>query len=734
MNALDRRAFLKLSALTGGGLILGVYGKFADGLFAAEVMEASAAIPAGFAPNAFLRIAPDGRVFIVAHSPEIGQGVRTSLPMIVAEELDVAWEQVTVELVPLNPIYGPQAAAGSQTVGRHFTPLRQAGATARAMLIAAATQTWGVPAAECHSDRGAIHHALSARSLTYGQLVALAATLPVPPAGEAPLKDPKDFKLLGRRIGGVDNPKIVTGQPLFGIDQRQPGMVHAVYIKCPVFGGKPISANLDEIKALPGVRDAFIVEGTSELTGLLPGIAIVADTTWASFSARRKLKVEWDEGPTRTDSWAGFVTQAHALSSQPGAQRVRKDGDIAAVFASAPHVVEATYTYPFISHANLEPQNCIAHFHDDRLEIWAPTQAPASAQELVSQTFGVSADRIVIHLIRAGGAFGRRLAHDYILETVAIAQRVSAPVKLTWTREDDLRQGHYRGGGFHFLKGAVGSDGRLAAWKNHFVTFGPTAKRWGAGGWLSPDEFPARFIADYLHEATILPSNVPLGFWRAPGSNVFAWVIQSFLDELAHAAGRDPLAFHLELLGTETKRPTKGGPPYAAGRMREVVRAAAEKGDWGKPLPRGQGRGLAFHFSHRGYFAIVTEVTVTPDGVLTVDRVVVVGDVGSIIVNPSGGENQVVGSVMDGLSAAWLQELNLENGRIVESNFHQYRLLRIDQAPKVEPHFLLTDNPPTGLGEPALPPLAPAVCNAVFAATGKRIRTLPIARNDLSWS
>jgi len=407
---------------------------------------------------------------------------------------------------------------------------------------------------------------------------------------------------------------------------------------------------------------------------------------------------------------------------------IRQDGDIDKAFASASKVVEAAYSYPFISHANLEPQNCTAHVTGDRAEIWAPTQNPSAGAGIIASTLGIPKENIIFHILRSGGGFGRRLSADFVIEAAAIAQKAGVPVKLTWSREDDLRHDHYRPGGFHFLKGAVDFAGKISAWRNHSVFF---------GGGLSPDEFPNRFVPNLLGLSSTIENGVPMGPWRAPGSCVFAFVYQSFIDELAHAAGRDPLAVRLELLGDKDEVPGTGerGQPYNAARMKGVVKLVAEKAGWGKKLPRGQGQGLAFHFSHRGYIAQVAEVTVSPAGDLKVDRVVCAADVGSQIVNLSGAENQVQGSIVDGLSAAWRQELNIERGRIVEGNFAEYQLLRSTDAPrKIEIHFLKSDNPPTGLGEPVLPPLAPAVANAIFAATGKRIRQLPFSKTDLSWS
>jgi len=729
---IDRRSFLRLSGLAGSGLLLGTYLGFDDDALATAPVAKG--VGGGAALNAFVRIGTDGAIYIAAHTPECGQGVHTSMPMLVAEELEVDWKKITVEIVPLDPAYGAQFAGGSTTTPRCYTPLRQMGATARLMLIEAAAKRWGVPASTCRAENATVLHAPSKRSLPYAELAAEAALLTVPDPKTVPLKDPRDFKIIGRRISGVDNPAIVTGKRLFGIDQKLPGMLYAVFEKCPVFGGTVVRANLDTVKSLPGVRDAFVIEGTTNLTGLVPGVAIVAESTWAAFSARKQLKVTWNEGPHANDSWTGFLDKANELGPKPGAQSLRKDGDVTAQLAASAKKVEATYTYPFISHANLEPQNCTAWFHDGIMELWAPSQRPSGGQDLVSEVLKLPKEKVKVHITRMGGGFGRRLSSDFMIEAAAIAQRVSAPVKLTWSREDDLRHDHYRPGGIHFLKGAVDAAGAISAWHNHFVTFGNGGKP-GSGGSLSPDEFPARFLPNYQAEMTVVDCGIPMGPWRAPGSCVFSWVIQSFIDELATAGGKDPVELRLALLGDKKEVSTPGNRPntYDAERMRGVVKLVAEKSGWGKPLPKGRGRGIAFHFSHRGYFANVAEVTVSQDGVLKVDRVVVVGDVGSQIINPSGADNQVEGSILDALSAAY-QELDIERGRVVQANFHEYPLLRITDAPKVEVHYLLTNNPPTGIGEPALPPLTPAVGNAVFAATGKRIRTLPFSKNDLRWS
>ncbi len=732
----SRRDFFKISGLAGGGLALAFYIKSGGDAAAAEMASGD------FTPNAFIRISPAGKVTIVSKQPEMGQGVKTSLPMIIAEQLEVPWKDVMIEQGDFDAKYGNQGAGGSQSTPSNYDNFHLLGATARTMLVEAAAQTWGVPASECRAEKATVVHS-SGKSLGYGQLAAKAATLPVPAKEAVTLKDPKDFKLLGTRVAQFDSKKIVTGQPLFGIDVKLPGMVYAVYEKCPAFGGKVVSANLDQIKTLPGVKDAFVIEGNGKVKELVPGVAIIADSTWAAFSARKQLKIVWDEGKVAGESWETFVAEAKAKAAQPGAKTLRKDGDPDAALASAAKTVTAEYVYPFISHANLEPQNTTALWKDGVMEIWSPTQIPSIGIGLVTKVLNIPADKIKLHINRAGGGFGRRIGADYLIEAAAIAQKVNAPVKLTWSREDDLKHDQYRPGGLHFLKGGVDAKGKVVAWKNHFFTFGEGGNP-GSGGALSGDEFPGRWIANYQAEQTMFETGWPMGPWRAPGSCVFAWVIHSFIDELAHAGGRDPLELRLELLGDKDEMPAGGaggakgkqGGGYSVARMRNVLKFAAEKAGWGKKkFAKGSGAGIAFHFSHRGYFAQVAEVTVAKDGQLKVDRFVTGADIGAQVVNLSGAENQVEGSVIDGLGVLMMQELNIERGRTVQSNFNDYPLIRITDAPsKIETHFLKTNYPTTGLGEPALPPVAPAICNAIFAATGKRVRQMPLSRTDLRWS
>jgi isoquinoline 1-oxidoreductase beta subunit len=709
-----RRAFLKASA-AGGGMVL---------LFG--IGEAAAQTPPAL--NAYVQIAPDGLVTIMAKNPEIGQGVKTALPMLIAEELDVDWKDVRTEQAISDPAaFGRQFAGGSTAMPMNYEPLRRVGAAARQMLIAAAASQWGAPAAECSTMSGVVEHKMSGRRLRYGQIAAKAAALPAPDPDSLTLKDASAFRIIGKPQMGVDAPKIVTGQPLFGIDVTRPGMLYAVYEKCPVFGGTVRGANLDQVRAQPGVKGAFIVKAVDGAPSLSEGVAIVADSWWRADRARKQLKVDWDEGPTAEDSSEAFAVQANVLFGQPPQLSIRKDGDVDAAFASAARVIEADYAYPFVAHASLEPQNCTAEVRGGKVEIWAPTQNPETGRPQVARALGVDPSDITIHLVRCGGGFGRRLQVDYMVEAALIAKLAGGPVKLVWNRSDDLTHDFYRPGGFHRFKAGLAADGKLIAFSDHFVSFGHGERYVGSGN-MDATEFPANFVDNLSYSASLIPTGVPTGPLRAPRSNALAFAFQSFLDEAAHAAGQDPLAFQIGLLTREGARPPgpKGG--FSAERMTGVLQHVADMTGWGKgpPLPAGRGRGLACYFSHLGYFAEVVEASVAKDGQVSVHKIGIAADVGRQIVNPSGAETQAQGAALDGLSVALGQAITIDKGRVAQTNFGDYPLLAIDRAPDVEVSFLITDHAPTGLGEPALPPAAPALCNAIFAACGKRVRSLPI--------
>jgi isoquinoline 1-oxidoreductase beta subunit len=727
MTGASRREILKTAGASGLVLSFAVAGKGQ-----AQNAGAAAAQPI----NTYVRVAPDGIVTIVNKNPEIGQGIKTMLPMLIAEELDVTWDKVRIEQADNDPkAYGRQFAGGSMATPLHWEELRRVGAVARAMMIQAAATAWNCPPGECSTTAGTVIHASTGRKSSYGSLAAQCANVPVPDPKTLPLKDPKDYKIIGRAIPQYDTPKIVTGQPLFGIDVRRPGMLYATYEKAPVFAAGVKGADLAAAQSVKGVRKAFVVKGDSNAlqpaagqigAGLLPGVAVVADTWWAAKKGRDRLNVQWEDHPTSQQSSEGFAAKAKELAAGKPQRTPRNDGDVDGALKSAAKTVEAAYSYPFLAHAPMEPQNCTAEWKDGKLEIWAPTQNPEPGRQLCAKTLGIKPEDITIHMTRCGGGFGRRLANDYMVEAAWIAREAGAPVKLVWTREDDMRHDIYRPAGFHFLRGGVDAQGNVTAFHDHFVSFGEGSGFAPSAG-MGPMEYPARFVPNCKIDVSVMPLGVPTGPLRAPGSNALAFVMQSFIDELAHAANADPLAFQIKLLGD---KPVVGEAPaaYGAARMVGVLKAVGEMSNWANrsKLPKGEGLGVGCYYSHLGYFAEVAHVAVSPAGEVKVKKVWVAGDVGRQIINPHGALNQVQGSVLDGLSEALHQQITIVNGQAQQSNFHDYPLMRINQACPVEVKFLKTDFPPTGLGEPALPPVIPALTNAIFAATGKRVRSLPI--------
>lgn len=735
---MNRRSFLRVTALTGGGMLLGLY----------PGRESKAQFGRGpaLSPHAFVRILPDGSVTIMARSPEVGQGAKTMMPMLIAEELDVDWKSVKVEQADLDAKYGFQFSGGSFGTPSSWEPLRRVGATLRQMLLLAASQAWGVPAEECSTSGGKVFHRASNRSTGYGELASKVVSLPVPEANTVKFKDPKEYKIIGKPTAGVDISQIVTGKPIFGIDVQLPGMLYAVFHKSPVFGGKVAKANLGEIEKMYGVKHTFIVEAPEMKDNVLPpdpglesGVVIVATNWWAAQTARQKLKVTWTESKWDGQSSEDFAARAKELASKAPERTLKVDGNVEDALKNAAKVVEGTYAYPFIAHAPLEPQNCTAHFKDNKIEIWSTSQIPGAGRSMVARLLGIPENNITLHMLRAGGGFGRRLTNDYMVEVAYIAKQVGVPVKLVWSREDDMAHDYYRPGGFKVLKGGLDADGKIVAWSNHFITYGEGA-RYANSADMRPNEFPQRFVPNFGLYTSSMPLGIKTGALRAPGSNAYAFVIQSFIDELAHAAGKDPLVFRMDMLSVPVAPLPEAmrNNPFMAGldvtRTRNVLELVASKSGWGKrALPKGRALGIAFYFSHMGYFAEVAEVSVSPQKAVKIHKIWVAGDIGSQIINPIAAENMVQGAVVDGLSELMAQEITLKNGHVVQTNYHQHQMVRMSQTPPIEVHFLKTENAPTGLGEPALPPILPAVANAIFAATGERVRTLPLAKSGYSW-
>jgi isoquinoline 1-oxidoreductase subunit beta len=734
----SRRSFLVAGGAVGGGLLLATtLPGFLKGAKAAGSDESPITV--------FARISPTGAVTILAPNPEVGQGTKTALPMIFAEELDVAWKDVSIEMADYQGgKLGRQSSGGSFSTPANWLPLRQAGAAGRQMLVSAAAARWNVPPAECTTSDGVVTHGPSGRKLTYGLLAQDAARMPVPDLQTVVLKDESTFKIIGKSVIDPDKARIVKGRQQFGVDVKVPGMKYAVYQKGPVFDAEVKTANLSEIGTMPGVSHVIVLKGAERQLesangggiddGLRGGVAIVADTWWHAQKARRRLQVEWAEGPHSSDSTAGFDAQAKALFAQPAQDQVRVYGSPDAALRNAAKVVRASYSYPFISHVPMEPQNCVASFRDGKVELWAPTQNPGPGRAGVAKTLGIDPNDVTIHMIRCGGGFGRRLANDYMIEAAAISKQIGAPVKVLWAREDEIQHDFYRPGGYHNLSAGLDTAGKLTVWHNHFAGFARNEyfARLAVPG---ADSFPAGFVPNYALKTSRIPFNVPVGPLRAPGDNAHAWVFQSFLDELAHAAGRDPIDFQLDLLRNplpgegEGKNGNSFGPGFISARMTAVLERARDLSDWKSRsrLPQRTGMGVACYWSHLGYVAQVHQVRVGADGTVTPLKIWVVVDVGSHIVNPTNAVHQVTGSIVDAMSAALGQQITFEKGRVVQSNYDDYILLRNRKIPPIQVEFLTTPYSPTGLGEPAYPSALPALCNAIYAASGQRVRKLPLS-------
>ncbi|MFN4135538.1 MAG: molybdopterin cofactor-binding domain-containing protein [Novosphingobium sp.] len=674
--------------------------------------------------NAFVRINADNTVTIGAKNPEIGQGVKVMLPMLIAEEMDLAWDQVRIEQTDADEKrYGPQVAGGSTATPRNWIPMRQVGAAARQMLVMAAAAKWGVDAATLSTANGAVLHVSSGRSATYASLAKDAAAQPPPDLAKVPLKDASAFRIIGTSKRGVDVPRILKGEPLFGIDTRLPGMVHGAIVKCPAHGGTVATFDDAAVRAIPGVRGVVAVNSGYVPEGRNDTLVIVADSWWKASKAREKLVVKWNDAAVAGFSTGKYEADAASLIGGTPQTSVFKAGDPDGALAKAAKIVTADYEYPFLAHAPLEPQNCTGLFRDGKLELWAPSQAPAGGRAETAKLCGLSPDDLTIHMTRIGGGFGRRLMNDYMVIAGQVAKAMpGVPVKVLYDRTDDFRHDFYRPAGWHRLTAGLDAKGDLVALKDHFATFGTDGKPIRAAQ-MAPAEYPAPVVPNVDLGVSYMATNLATGWLRAPSSNAMAFVFQSFLDEVAEAAGIDL---------PELMRRTLGAPreiegersKFHTGRARGVIDAVCKSAGW---KGREKGRGFGFYYSHLGYFAEVVDIAMA-DGVIRVDKVWVAGDIGAHIINPLNALNQAHGCVIEGLGQAMIgQKIVQEAGVVTAENFGDFALMRIDAAPReIAVEFVKTDFAPTGLGEPALPPVIPALANAIYSLTGKRHRRLPL--------
>ena len=707
-----RRTLLKAGAIAGGGFFIGIN-------LAGHSPEALAdADPKSFSPSAWIKIGSDDSVTIIVAKSEMGQGVMTSMPMLIAEELEADWSKVRIETAPANRVYaeperGTQFTGGSRSVRKSWDQLRRVGAAAREMLIAAAAQEWQVSPQSCRAEKGVVVHEASGRRLSYGALAEAAAKLPVP--DKPALKDPKDFTIIGKPIARLDTPSKVDGSGVFGIDVKVPKMLHATVLQCPVFGGKVATFNADKAMAVKGVRQVVEIDNA---------LAVVADSFWSAKLGRDALEVKWDEGKLAGLNSAD-ISRAFVEAAKQQGLVARNEGDAASALSAAPKRIDAVYEVPYLAHATMEPMSCTAEVRLDGADVWAGTQSQTGTQFTTAKHTSLPPEAVAVHTTLLGGGFGRRFEQDFIAQTVQIAKAVEVPVKVIWTREEDMQHDFYRPATYNRLSAALDDQGRVVAWSHRLVA--PSIFARAMPSRLGKDGMDAQAIegaanlpydiANIQVDWVKYEPGIPVGFWRSVGSSQNAFITECFVDELAHAAGKDPFEFRRSMLAK-------------APRQKAVLELAAAKAGWGGPLPEGHFRGIAVHEAFASYVAEVAEVSVSNKGEVKVHRVVCALDCG-MYVNPDTVAAQMEGGIVYGLTAALKGRITIKNGRVEQSNFDDYPMLRMEEMPKIEVHILSSSEAPGGVGEPGTPPIAPAVVNAIFAATGKRIRTLPIRAEDL---
>ncbi len=723
--AINRRKFVVGSAVAGAGLVIGL--RFAvPELRSQESDKAKKKAP----PNpfdAYIHVKPDGKISLIVAKSEMGQGIKTGLAMILAEEADVDFNTVTVEQAETRPdIYVHMGTGGSGSTMENFTPLRRAGATVRVLMITAAAQKWNVPVGECEATKGTVVHEKSSRRATYGELVEAASKLPLPDPEKVELKDEAEFTLIGHATPRVDIPSKVNGSAQFGLDVRVPDMLFAVVARCPTFGGKPAKFDPAKAKAVRGVQDVFEIPALGKDMFTAGGIVVVADSTWAAMKGREALEISWDRGPAAAESSEKLYEALRTTAAKPS-KRVRNDGDVDLPLPDGAKRVEAVYEFPYLAHATMEPMNITAHARNGSAEVWAPTQSPDWVQRTVAKILDLKPEKVIVHTTLLGGGFGRRYMADYPAEVAQIAKKTGKPVQLVWSREDDMTHDFYRPAACHSMRGAIDSSGRPLVWSHGMASTSiaafwnspSAAERSEVGG---AEQMPYA-IPNVRLEYSPVASSVPPLWWRSVEHSFNGFVVECFIDELAAAAGKDPVEFRRSLLVKPATWKAKNEEDPDPDRLRGVLDLAAEKIGWGKPLPKGRGRGIATYHSFGSYIAEAAEVSVNGRG-FKIDRMVAAIDCGQIV-NPESVRAQAESAIVYGLSAALKNEITIKNGAVEQTNFDGYEPMRINEAPPIEVHLLKSKEEPGGMGEPALPPAAPAVANAIFAASGQRLRKLP---------